>query len=263
MSPCFSLARCQTDLCHFGRAAVVPVNLSSFCESHWKQLVQFIVEVYFSHSVKVGLFLSTPTTVFLIFKTPSTGHLSLVAWKAKKGQRALHLRRVLAASKINLTDIVELLQGLPSFELTCLLDTPLAEVDVIPNVRIPLNKLDVSQLCFDAQCPGFVLEPDVCISCHVLAAPYVMLINGSTTPDPRLYKSGTLSLWTTATGRSISTLRCGLLMLQLKTEDPFKSLDGTPGTKLDGQQQQQAGGDYKEQPRPYAESFYDQFSCEL
>lgn len=252
MNHCFSLARCQTDLCKYGRHAGVPIDTTLYCEQHSKQIIEYIVHVYFGHYVKVGLLITTTSTLFIIFQHKTTGTLSLVAWNAKNlppvhDKKPLHLRRVINASAVSLPDIVDLLQSLHTFQLFCLLETPLAEIDVVPNVKVPLYGLDVKQLHFDAAYPAFLLDGNSCISPHVLAAPYVMLINGSTTPDPRLHNSGTSSLWTTATGRVTSVLRYGVFVQQIKPGDPFKSLDA---------------GDLRTTPSE-SKNYTDQFTCEL
>ena len=233
MEPCLSLSIQQTDLCCWGRRPVVPIELHTFCQTHATTFLQYTVQHYFRHAAKTALFLSTHDAFYIIIQA-DLKHYHVMAWKAKAlpctvgGTKPLHFRK--KTSGLLLFDsVVELLQSLSKFQLSCIIQTSLQSIDALKHVVVPLKPFDVKRLQFDANVPAFVVNTDGLILPDVLSAPFVMLMNGSTTPDPRLYHSGTQSLWNTITGNkgaALSKLRYGVLLQQTKTMEQENGIFG-------------------------------------
>jgi hypothetical protein len=226
VDPCFLLSQYQSDLCCWGRRAYLPLELQSFCVNHAKLLLQYLLQAYFVHSVKLALYVCTRTSFYLLFKQDTA--YQVFQWKAKpyehyenanlNGMKPLHFRRI-QSETLNLLQLTDLLFELPSLQIYCLLETPLTVVDVVPNLRIQLHSFDVRQLNYDPLFPAITVPENDFIPPHILSVPFVMLINGSSTPDPRFSHSGTMNLWTTLLGKKhlISNLRYGLFLQQIKS----------------------------------------------
>lgn len=267
MEPCLQLNQLQTDLCCWGRRPVVPIELYSFCSTHSTHFLEYVLVSFFGHAAKTALFVSTSDTFYILFKKDFS-HYFVMAWKAKPlpltlaGKKPLHFRKT-SSGVLTQKSVVQLLEKLDNFELSCILQTPLRMIDALQNVFVPMNAFHVSHLEFDATVPAFVLADSThFISPHVLSAPFVMLLNGSSTPDPRLYSNGTLNLWNTLTANRVqlSKLRHGVLLQQTKklenVDDDFKKQyndECTPPSTLPLRQRHndQTKGDH------------EQFRCEL
>ena len=206
-----------------------PIHLISFCSSHSSVFLRYVLTAYFVHHAKLGLFVSTLDTFYIFFfKDPF--YFIVYAWRVKPysphdAVKPLHLKKTVSSSLL-LETVLELLLGLEEFQMSALLVTPLSEIAVLPHVKIALQTVSVTNLRFDTSIPAFVLPQDQFIPVDILSAPFVMLLNGSTTPDPRLYNSGTSSLWSTMTQSkySLHKLRYGLFLQQIKTPSLFKSV---------------------------------------
>jgi hypothetical protein len=197
--------------------------------------IHYIFKTYFNHHVKLSLFIGTPNSFFLFFPQ-DLHHLHVSAWKLKpqgshsNSEKPLHIKKTVSGlvTKETATQIVV---ELPIFQMTALLCTPLQEVAVLTHVTLVLSSLDVTQLTFDPSVPAFTIPWEHCIPVHILAAPFVMMLNGSTTPDPRLHQSGTYSLWKTlvphphASTVTAKQLRYGCFLQQLKTMEWSKTVD--------------------------------------
>lgn len=258
--PCLHLCTSLRDLCCWGRRPRVPIELYSFCDTHAIQFMKYLLVSFFGHAAKTALFVSTHNAFYILFKKDFL-HYFVTAWKAKalpqtaSGGVPLHFKKT-SSGVLTQDSVLLLLRGMDQFCLSCIVQTPLSSIDVLRNVYVPMNSFDVRQLHFDALVPAFVL-PDKTqfVSANVLAAPFVMLLNGSSTPDPRLYQSGTQSLWNTLTANSLtlSKLRHGVLLQQTKNEKPDHDVKGqTPILSHDIRDDiGETKGDY------------EQFRCEL
>ena len=236
MDPCFTLSQSQTDLCCWGRRPILPISLQSFCHFHYPFFLKYVIESYFTHHAKIGLFVSTLDS-FYIFLYKDPVHLFAYAWKAKpqefvENQRPLHFKKTVSGLITRLT-LMEILLSLPVFEMNALIITSLSEVSVLPHVPVSLRSVNVKNLTFNPLVPAFTISSVDCVPVDILGAPFVMLMNGSTTPDPRLYKSGTCSLWKIIIKDqfSIQRLRYGLFLTQIKTADFIKSIDDDDGSE--------------------------------
>lgn len=251
MEPCLQLCASQHDLCCWGRRPTVPIEMFSFCASHAIDFTKYVLGSFFSHAAKTALFISTHDTFYILFKTDTT-HYYVMAWKAKhapltaSGKKPLHFRKT-SSGVLTQSSVLQLLQSLDQFQLSCIIQTPLCSIDALKNVQVTTESFNVASLHFDASVPAFVVSPTDFVSPNTLSAPFVMLLNGSSTPDPRLYHSGTQSLWSTLTANksSLSKLRHGVLLQQTKkrenTSGEFKEQNGVCETKNN----------------------YEQFRCEL
>ena len=231
MNPCLTLNRARSNLCCWGRRPTIPIGLHDFCDRHHPLFLQYLMRSYFVHNVKVGLFVSTQETFFIIFLEGSV--FQVVAWKRKplpksRGMSPLHFQRTVNG-KLTLDTVVELLLTLDNFQMCALLETSLKNLEVLRYVRVELQPLDVRRLLFDASIPAFIIPENDFIPVDVLSAPFVMLLNGSTTPDPRLFHSGTLNLWNTMVGKrhALQNLRYATLVVEIKPPETNK-LDFPP-----------------------------------
>lgn len=223
MQPCLELCQLENDLCCWGRRPTVPIELYTFCATHAPQFIHYSLDSYFGHAAKKALFVSTQDTFYVVFRL-NLQHYQVVAWKAKalpfttSDKRPLHFRRT-NSGLLTLKSMLELFQSLNKFQLSCVIQTPLDNIDALRHVHIPMTPFDVKRLQFDSGVPAFVISSQDFVQPDVLSAPFVMLLNGSTTPDPRLYTSGTQNLWSILTGNKLplSNLRYGLLLQQTKT----------------------------------------------
>lgn len=224
MEPCLQINQLHTDLCCWGRRPVVPIELYTFCSIHATSFIEYVLISFFKHAAKKALFLSTNDAFYVVIPV-TVQEYQVLAWKAKSlpntptHMKPLHFRKK-TSGLMMLGSVVELFHSLPRFQLSCIIQTSLEAVDALRYVVVPLWTFRVERLQFDAAVPAFVTPPDGFILPDVLSAPFVMLINGSTTPDPRLYSSGTQSLWNTLTGSKaapLSAMRYGVLLQQTKT----------------------------------------------
>ena len=236
MNPCLNLAQFQSDLCCWGRRPTIPISLQSFCHFHYPFFLKYVIESYFTHHAKIGLFVSTPDA-FYIFLFKDAEYLYAYAWNAKpqacnQGRRPLHFKKTVSGLITRLT-LMEILLSLPVFDMSALLITSLAEVSILPHVPVSLKGVSFENLTFDPMIPAFTIAEADCVPVDIVSAPFVMLMNGSTTPDPRLYKSGTCSLWKIVIKDqySIQRLRYGLFLTQIKTADFIKSIDDDDGSE--------------------------------
>lgn len=263
MEPCLQLSVLQTDLCCWGRRPQVPIELHTFCSTHAPLFLQYTVLSYFRHAAKTALFVATHDTFYIISKA-HVDHYLVMAWKAKQATstlaptavQPLHFRKK-NSGLLLFESVVELLQSLPRFQLSCIIQTSLDSIDALRHVVVRLKSFSVSRLEFDPNLPAFVVSSasDGFVLPDVLSAPFVMLVNGSTTPDPRLYKSGTQSLWSTITGNKsapLHKLRYGFLLQQTKNkeeenyEHPFAPFSSTSADAASE-----------------AKNNHEQFTCEL
>jgi hypothetical protein len=188
--------------------------------------LQYTILNYFKHAAQTALFASTQDSFYIIIKA-DVNYYHVMAWKTKKlpftrsDMRPLHFRKK-NSGLLLYESVVQLLQSFRGFQLSGIIQTSLNSIDALRNVVVSLCPFDVSRLQFDATIPAFVLPKDGFVLPDVLGAPFVMLVNGSTTPDPRMYHSGTQSLWNTITGNrvaALSKLRYGVLLQQTKTNE--------------------------------------------
>lgn len=242
MNPCLNLAQFQSDLCCWGRRPTIPISLQSFCHFHYPFFLKYVIESYFTHHAKIGLFVSTPDS-FYIFLFKDTVHLFAYAWKARPlesvgGRRPLHFKKTVSGLITRLT-LMEILLSLPVFDMSALIITSLIEVAVLRHVSVSLRGVSVDNLTFDPVIPAFTISEEQCVPVDIVSAPFVMLMNGSTTPDPRLYKSGTCSLWKIIIKDrfSIQKLRYGLFLQQIKPADFIKSIDNDDDERKNNNEQ--------------------------
>jgi hypothetical protein len=236
MPPCLNIAQSKSDICCWGRRPTIPILLESFCDFHNPFFLQYVIYSYFTHHVKIGLFVSTPDA-FYVFLMKDEDYFFAYAWSSKplaffNDQRPLHFKKTVSGLVTRKTTI-EILLSLPVFEMSALLLTSLVSVAVLPHVPVDLRVLSVKNITFNPLVPAFTIPSTDCVPVDVLSSPFVMLMNGSTTPDPRLYKSGTCSLWKTMVKDqfSIQKLRCGLFLRQKKTLDFIKSVSDESGNE--------------------------------
>jgi hypothetical protein len=224
MQPCLELNQLENDFCCWGRRPTVPIELYTFCPTHAPHFLQYLLDSYFTHAAKKALFVSTHDTFYVVFRL-NLEHYQVVAWKAKAlpltpitKKKPLHFRRA-TSGLMTVHSVLELFQSLLQFQLSCVIQTPLDIIDALKHVHVPLVHFDVKRLQFDPVVPAFVISTQDFVLPDVLSAPFVMLLNGSTTPDPRLYNSGTQNLWSTLTGNKLplANLRYGVLLQQTKT----------------------------------------------
>ena len=261
MEPCLQLNRLQTDLCCWGRRPKVPIELYTFCDFHVPTFLQYTLLTYFQHAAKTALFIATHDTFYIISRADAE-HFLVMAWKSKyvplprTQTQPLHFRKK-NSGLLLFESVIELIQSLPRFQLSCIIQTSLQTIDAIRHVVVDMKPFLVSRLEFDNTVPAFVVPLDGFVLPDVLSAPFVMLVNGSTTPDPRLYKSGTLSLWSTITGDKaapLHKLRYGVLLQQTKTIEQENNVQ--PSTNVDGSETR--GHQHSE-----TKGHHEQFTCEL
>jgi hypothetical protein len=242
MEPCLQLCQLLTDMCCWGRRPTVPIHLETFCASHSSSFLKYVLSAFFVHAAKKALFVSTLDTFYIIMKV-DISHCYLLAWKAKKlpllqdDCRPLQFRKA-SSGLLTFNDVFSLLTTLDTFHLCGIIQTPLDAIDAIKNVSVPMMSFDVQRLRFEPSVPAFCIPSHMCVPPDVLAAPLVMLLNGSTTPDPRLYSSGTQSLWNSILGNVVqvaasplSKLRYGVLVTQTKNANMDVNGSGTFETK--------------------------------
>lgn len=222
MEPCFLLAEALDNLCCWGRRPTLPLSLQSFCVNHSHKFIEHVLQAYYTHFVKIALFVSTVDTFYVIFHKGQFLY-QVFAWRVKDlvpvdGLQPLHFKKTVSGT-LEYSSVVNLLDELPCFQMYALLVTPLTTTTVIPNIHVSLHALQVKSLTFDAVYPAFMVPVGSFIPVHVLRAPFVMLLQGSTTPDPRLYNSGTSSLWDTITSTKfpVQNVRYGLFLQSIKT----------------------------------------------
>ena len=249
MEPCFQLSQLFDNLCCWGRKPALPLQLESFCETHSHKFLQYVLQAYFTHFVKLALFVSSMDTIYVVFPAPPHMY-RLFAWRVTDqtpvdGLQPLHFKKTVSGT-MELHSVLELLITLPCFQIYAILLTPLTSVAVVPNVTLTLRPFDVKNLDFNALYPAFMVPVGSFVPVDILSAPFVMVLHGSTTPDPRLYNSGTSSLWDTITTQKfpIQKLRYGLFLQSIKTmwsSKPFYSLEPTDhgnGKETDSEHQQ-------------------------